>query len=115
MFFPVAGRGRRVRVPRAPRDAAAAGKSPPGFCEDRQARLLATAQDDAETVETGLGGGQTGGRLCRIINLAAGTRGEINTGTICGANQKTFLSGMITPYNPSRGIDLYIDASGEDD
>ena len=48
--------------------------------------LLATAQDDAEIVETGLGGGQTGSRLCRIKNLAAGTRGKIELGTIRGVD-----------------------------
>ena len=90
MFFPVAGRGFRVRVPGAPRDDAAAGKSPPGFRKNRQARLLATAQDDAEIVETGLGGRQTGGRLCRIKNLAAGTRGEIELGTIRGIDENSF-------------------------
>ncbi len=40
--------------------AAAAGKSARELCENREARVLATAQDDAEIVETGLGGGQTG-------------------------------------------------------
>ncbi len=89
MFFPVARRGLRVRVPRAPRDAVAAGKSPREFCENRQARLLATAQDDAETVETGLGGGQTGGRLCRIKNLADGASGEIELGTIRGVDENS--------------------------
>ena len=43
--------------------AVAAGKSPSRFCENRQTRLFATAQDDVETVETGLGGGQTGSRV----------------------------------------------------
>jgi hypothetical protein len=53
-------------------------------------RVLATAQDDAEIVETGLGGGQTGGRICRNKNLAAGTRGEIELGIILGTVRKTF-------------------------
>src|ERR1039457_4440622 len=92
MFFPRAGCGLRVRVPRAPRDAAAAGKSPPRFCENRQARLLATAQDDVETVESRLAEGEAGSRVCRIINLAAGTRGEIKFGTIRGADRKTLLT-----------------------
>ena len=87
LFFPVAGRGFRVRGFGTPRAAAAAGKSAREFCENREARVLATAQDDAETVETGLGGGQTGGRVCRIKNLAAGTRGEIELGTICGVDK----------------------------
>ena len=60
------------------------------FCENRQARLLATAQDDVETVETRLGGGQTDCRLCGIKHLAAGTRGEIEFGTIRGTDGKTF-------------------------
>jgi hypothetical protein len=67
-------------------------KAPRRVREDREARVLATAQDDVETVETGLGGGQTGGRLCRIKNLAAGTRGEIELGAIRGVDGKTFLS-----------------------
>ena len=87
MFFSVARCGLCVRLPRASRDAVAAGESPTGFCENRQARFLATAQDDAETVETGLGGGQTGGRLCRIKNLANGARGEIELGTVCPINE----------------------------
>src|ERR1039457_393785 len=89
MFFPVARCGLRVRVSRAPRDGVTAGKSSARLCENRQARLLATAQDDVETVETGLGGGQTVGRLCRIKNLAAGTRGEIELGTIRGADENS--------------------------
>src|SRR5258707_15740099 len=94
MFFPVARRGFRVRVPHAPRDAVVAGKSPPRFCKNRQARLLATAQDDDEVAETGLGGGQTNCRLCRTKHLAAGTRGEIELGTIRGVDRKTFLARM---------------------
>ena len=82
LFFPVAGRGFRVRGFGAPRAAAAAGKSARKFCENREARLLAAAEDDAEIVETGLAEGKTGSRVCRIKNLAAGTRGEIELGTI---------------------------------
>jgi hypothetical protein len=36
-----------------------------------------------------LGGGQTGGRLRRTENLAAGTCGEIELGEICGADETT--------------------------
>src|SRR5471032_1239895 len=98
MFFPVARRGLRVRVSRAPRDAAAAGKSPSRVCENRQARLLSTAQDDDETAEAGLGGGQTGDRLCRIKHLAAGTRGEIKLGTVCGVDENSFWLRMNPRY-----------------
>ena len=72
------------------------------FCENRQARLLATAQDDAEIVETGLGGGQTGGRLCRIINLAAGTCGEIKLGAIRGADgnfKQSFMKHVVVEHH----------------
>jgi hypothetical protein len=87
MFFPVAGRGFRMRDFESPRSAVATGKFAREFCENRKTRVLAAAQDDAETVETGLARGQTGGRLCRIKNLAAGTRGEIELGTVCGIDE----------------------------
>src|ERR1019366_6382106 len=86
MFFPPARCGLRVRMPGSPNDAAAAGKSPRHLCESCETRLLATAQDDAETVESRLAEGKAGSRICRIINLAAGTRGEIKLGTICCAH-----------------------------
>ena len=89
-FFPSPNVDSVCVVPATPR-AAPARRRPAGrVCENREARVLATAQDDAETVETGLGGGQTGGRICRIKNLAAGTRGEIELGTICGADENSF-------------------------
>ena len=89
-FFPCAERGFDVRGVAAPRPAPARRRPARRVREDREARVLATAQDDAETVETGLGGGQTGDRLCRIKNLAAGTRGEIELGTIRGVDENSF-------------------------
>jgi len=83
MFLSVARRGFRVRVPCAPSDAAAAGRSPGRVCKNCETWLLATAQDDVEIAETGLAGGQAGGRLCRIRHLAAGTCGEIKFGAVC--------------------------------
>ena len=96
MFFSIAGRGFSVRDFGASRAAAAAGTSARQFYEDREARILATAQDDAETVETGLGGGKTGGRICRIKNLAAGTRGEIELGTIRSVDGKIILDAAVS-------------------
>jgi hypothetical protein len=50
------------------------------------------AENNVKIIETGLGGGQTDGRLCRIKNLAARARGEIELVTIRGADGKTFLA-----------------------
>ena len=89
--FSRAGRGFRVR------DVWSAARQPllpenlrARFCENREARVFATAQDDVEAVETGLAGGKIGGRVCGIKNLAAGTRGEIELGTVCGVDEKSF-------------------------
>jgi hypothetical protein len=87
LFFSRAERGFDVRGVATPRPSPARRRPARHVREDREARVLATAQDDAEIVETGLGGGQTGGRICRIKNLAAGTRGEIELGTICGVDE----------------------------
>src|SRR6185437_7748979 len=74
------------------RAATVAGKLARKFCENRQTRIFATAKNDAETIESRLAAGKTGDRLCRIKNFAAGTRGEIELGTICRVDRKALLS-----------------------
>ncbi len=56
-FFPRAERGFDVRGAATPRPALARRRPARRVREDREARVLATAQDDAEIAETGLGGG----------------------------------------------------------
>ena len=97
MLFPRAKRGFDVCGFVAARKAIAGRWPARRVREDRETRVLAAAQDDVETVETGLGGGQTGGRLCRIRNLAAGTRREIELGTI-RATDKTFELNYVSDF-----------------
>ena len=56
--------------------------------------FFAAAENDVEIVEAGLAEGKTGSDFCRTKNLAAGTRGEIKFGTVCGADGKTFTTGL---------------------
>lgn len=78
-----------MRDSATPRDAVVAGKFAREFCKNRQARVFAAAEDDAEIVESRLATGKIAGRICGIKNLAAGTRGEIELGTICGIDEIT--------------------------
>ena len=54
-FFPRTGRGFGLRGSGAPRATAAAGKSARRIRQNRQARLFAAAEDDAEAVESRIG------------------------------------------------------------
>lgn len=67
----------------SPRPAVAAGKSAREFHQNRQTRVFATAKNDAKIVESRLAAGKIDARVCGIKDLAAGTRGEIELGTVC--------------------------------
>ena len=71
--------------------AVVAGKPARSVCENREARLFPAAKDDAEIVARRLAGGKIGAGVCRIENSAAGTRGEIESGTVCPFDRETFI------------------------
>jgi hypothetical protein len=71
--------------------------------KDREARVFAAAQDDAETAAQDWPAEKLAGRVCRIENLAAGTRGEIELGTVC---REIFLAEFTHP-NASR-YEIYV-------
>ena len=82
LFFSRTGCGFGLRGFGSPRRAAFAGIPTRRFCENCEARFFPAAENDAEIVARRLAGGKTRMGVCRIENLIAGTRGEIERGTI---------------------------------
>ena len=90
LFFPRPGRGFGLRGIDSPHPAAFARKSARDFCKNREARVFAAAENDAETLETGLARTIIETGISTIVHPATGTGGEAEPGTICGVDGNTF-------------------------
>lgn len=87
VFLSGAGRGFGMRDPGAAAGAAAGGGAAAAVHAHREAGVLATAEDDAETAEAGLAEGAAGGGLHGARHLASGAGGEADLAAVRGCDQ----------------------------
>ena len=76
-----------MRAVGAPRTTVVAGKFAQAVRPPRETVFFAAPENDVEGAEARVAKGETGRRFCEAEYIAAGTGGEIEFGTVCGADE----------------------------